>query len=54
MYTTKNIHAFNRKELAQNTTQQASWHHDYNDSSYIFIANLHYLMNEGDISTVFS
>lgn len=30
-----------------------SWHKDY-DSAYIFIGNLNYHMNEGDIAIVFS
>jgi hypothetical protein len=30
-----------------------SWHKDY-DSAYIFIGNLNYEMNEGDIAIVFS
>lgn len=31
-----------------------SWHDEYKKSSYIFIANLNYEMNEGDIAIVFS
>jgi RNA-binding motif X-linked protein 2 len=32
----------------------ASWHNDYAESAYVFVANLNYEMSEGDIAIVFS
>jgi RNA-binding motif X-linked protein 2 len=36
------------------TGHATSWHDEYKKSSYIFIANLNYDMNEGDIAIAFS
>lgn len=32
---------------------EGSWHKDY-DSAYVFVSNLNYGLNEGDIAIVFS
>ena len=34
--------------------EEASWHHEYRKSAYIFIGGLNFNMNEGDLVTVFS
>lgn len=36
------------------TKPEASWHHEYRQSAYIFIGGLNFRMNEGDIVIVFS
>ena len=36
------------------TSHEASWHHEYRKSAYIFIGGLNFSMNEGDIIIVFS
>jgi RNA-binding motif X-linked protein 2 len=54
MNTTKSIKNLADKEIRNEVATGASWHQDYKDSSYIFIANLHYEMTEGDIAIVFS
>lgn len=41
-------------EVALENMQTTTWHDEYNKSSYIFVANLNYAMNEGDIAIVFS
>ena len=53
MHTTKNIEKFKLNELQMGISSAGSWHKDY-DSAYIFIGNLNYGMNEGDIAIVFS
>lgn len=53
MHTTKNIEKFRENQLKMGISSQASWHKDY-DSAYIFVGNLNYGMNEGDIAIVFS
>lgn len=53
MHTTKNIEQFKLNELKMGISSAGSWHQDY-DSAYIFIGNLNYGMNEGDIVIVFS
>jgi RNA-binding motif X-linked protein 2 len=53
MHTAKNIERFNLNELKNNVKGSASWHNEY-DSAYIFVGNLNYKMNEGDIAIVFS
>jgi len=54
MHTTKVIKNFTETELQKNIDIDASWHQDYKDSAYLFIGGLHFDMNEGDVSTVFS
>ncbi|CAD8093070.1 unnamed protein product [Paramecium primaurelia] len=41
-------------DAALENMQTTTWHDEYNKSSYIFVANLNYAMNEGDIAIVFS
>ncbi|GEQ69277.1 hypothetical protein JCM33374_g2948 [Metschnikowia sp. JCM 33374] len=48
------ILAINEKELVSNVSDNASWHADYNDTSYIYIGNLHENLAEKDILTIFS
>jgi RNA-binding motif X-linked protein 2 len=54
MHTTKTIKNFIENELKLGVSEKGSWHQDYKDSAYIFIGNLNYDLNEGDISTIFS
>ena len=55
MHTTKTIKNFTEMELKKGIeTTGGSWHDDYKDSAYIFIGNLNYQMNEGDLAVVFS
>ncbi len=53
MNTTKAISQVRERELSLNVSEGGSWHQDY-QSAYIFIGNLDYGMNEGDIVIVFS
>ncbi|KAF8004071.1 hypothetical protein HF325_001519 [Metschnikowia pulcherrima] len=48
------ILAINEKELLLNVSDQASWHADYSDTSYIYIGNLHESLTEQNILTIFS
>lgn len=48
------ILSMNEKELQQNVSDAASWHADYNDTSYIYIGNLHHDLKEEDILKIFS
>lgn len=48
------ILAINEKELLLNVSDHASWHADYNDTSYIYIGNLHESLVEKDILIIFS
>lgn len=41
-------------DIELETAQGSSWHEEYKKSCYLFVANLNYLMNEGDIAIVFS
>lgn len=50
----KKIIHMNEKELEQNVSDAASWHADYNDTSYIYIGNLHQDLKEEDILSIFS
>ena len=54
MHTTKTIKNFTEAELNKGINITGSWHEDYRESAYIFIGNLNYEMNEGDITIVFS
>ena len=53
MHTVKNIEKYRENELKMNISDRGSWHKDY-DSAYIFVGNLNYGMNEGDVAIVFS
>ncbi|KAF3986019.1 hypothetical protein FT663_04295 [Candidozyma haemuli var. vulneris] len=48
------INAINQKELENNVSDEASWHADYADTSYIYIGNLHESLKEKDLVTIFS
>lgn len=50
----KHIERITNQELEKIVSHEASWHHEYRKSAYIFIGGLNYRMNEGDIVTVFS
>ena len=50
----KHIERITQKELHELTPLTASWHNDYADSAYVFLAGLNYRMNEGDLVTVAS
>ena len=54
MNTIKGISNLNEIELSQGIGGKASWHADYDKSAYIFVGNLNYRMNEGDLVIVFS
>ena len=41
-------------ELDKLVPLNASWHHEYRNSAYIYIGGLNFKMNEGDVVTVFS
>lgn len=48
------INQINQKELESNVSDEASWHADYKDTSYIYVGNLHESLLEKDILTIFS
>jgi RNA-binding motif protein, X-linked 2 len=50
----KHIERLTQRELDSLTPLNASWHHEYRDSAYIFIGGLNYRMNEGDLVIAFS
>lgn len=54
MHSTKTIKNFTETELKKGVNVSGSWHEQYQDSAYIFVGNLNYEMNEGDIAIVFS
>lgn len=50
----KHIERITQRELESLTPLNASWHHEYRDSAYIFIGGLNFRMTEGDLVIVFS
>ncbi|GIX66166.1 RNA-binding protein, putative [Babesia caballi] len=48
------IERLSERELQQGIIGEASWHHRYKDSSYIYIGGLDKRMTEGDVVIVFS
>ncbi|CXI29827.1 RNA-binding protein, putative [Plasmodium berghei] len=50
----KSIEKLNETELKNLGTNNASWHDQYKESSYIYIGNLDTRLTEGDIVIVFS
>lgn len=48
------INAINNKELQNNVPDNASWHTDYADTSYIYIGNLHENLKKNDLVAIFS
>lgn len=54
MNVTKEINRINSEEQRRGYGLDSSWHNDYKDTSWIFIGNLAYKLNEGDVLAVFS
>lgn len=50
----REIQRINDQELEHGTPDRASWHTQYKKSAYIFVGNLPYDLNEGDIIQMFS
>ncbi|CAA9987860.1 RNA-binding protein, putative [Plasmodium knowlesi strain H] len=50
----RSVEKLNEAELKNIGNDQASWHDQYKDSSYIYIGNLDSRLTEGDIVIVFS
>ncbi|ANQ07743.1 Uncharacterized protein PCOAH_00021390 [Plasmodium coatneyi] len=50
----RSVEKLNEAELKNIGNEQASWHDQYKDSSYIYIGNLDRRLTEGDIVIVFS
>jgi len=50
----REIQRINQRELDQGTPDRASWHTQYKKSAYIFVGNLPFELNEGDIIQMFS
>lgn len=50
----KHIERITAKELDQLTPLNASWHHEYRSSAYLFLGGLNYRINEGDLVIIFS
>lgn len=48
------IDELNQKELNEKTSIEASWHNDYNDTSYVYVGGLPAAMTEGDLLVLFS
>lgn len=54
MNTTKALKKYAEMEMNNPNPTGTTWHDEFDKCSYIFIANLNYGMNEGDIAIVFS
>lgn len=50
----KEIDRINQRELDLNIGPSGSWHNRYSHSAYIYVGNIHFDLNEGDLITVFS
>ena len=50
----KEIDRINQRELDLNIGPSASWHVRYSHSAYIYVGNIHFDLNEGDLITVLS
>lgn len=50
----RSIAQLNKLELENAIPPNASWHTDYRDTAYVFIANLDHRISEGDVCTIFS
>ncbi|KAL8275688.1 hypothetical protein Esti_000251 [Eimeria stiedai] len=48
------VQRLNAEELRLGITGEASWHHQYRDSCYIYISGLDPRLTEGDVAIVFS
>ncbi|CAG8758971.1 11907_t:CDS:2, partial [Cetraspora pellucida] len=51
---TKEIQRINSQEIDRNISASGSWHAQYKDSPYIFVANVPFDLTEGDLIAVFS
>eukprot|EP00028_Trichosphaerium_sp_Am-I-7-wt_P004020 CAMPEP_0168522082 /NCGR_PEP_ID=MMETSP0405-20121227/9083_1 /TAXON_ID=498012 /ORGANISM="Trichosphaerium sp, Strain Am-I-7 wt" /LENGTH=316 /DNA_ID=CAMNT_0008543511 /DNA_START=61 /DNA_END=1011 /DNA_ORIENTATION=- len=53
--TMRAIKELNEKELEMGAAfgQGASWHNEYRNNPYIFVGNLDYSLNEGDVKSIF-
>ncbi|CAG8487359.1 9748_t:CDS:2 [Gigaspora rosea] len=51
---TKEIQRINSQEIERNISASASWHAQYKDSPYVFVANVPFDLTEGDLIAVFS
>ncbi|CEL93729.1 unnamed protein product [Vitrella brassicaformis CCMP3155] len=54
MYNINALKKLNEQELSFGLEGEASWHHKYKNSSYVFIGGLDYGLTEGDVVMVFS
>ncbi|CAG8589598.1 11830_t:CDS:2 [Dentiscutata heterogama] len=54
MNVTKEIQRINSQEIERNISASGSWHAQYKDSPYIFVANVPFDLTEGDLIAVFS
>lgn len=54
MNSIRKVNEINQRELANNVSDEASWHYDYRDTLYIFIGSLHTDLAEIDIIKIFS
>lgn len=54
MNSIRKVNEINQKELANNVSDDASWHYDYRDTQYIFIGSLHTDLKEEDVIKIFS
>ncbi|OWB75622.1 hypothetical protein B5S31_g5549 [[Candida] boidinii] len=50
----RQVQKLNEEELKNGTSISASWHQEYNDTSYIYIGSLPFEITELDILTIFS
>jgi len=50
----REIQRINQRELEQGTPDRASWHTQYKKSAYIYVGNLPFELNEGDVIQMFS
>ncbi|OUM55203.1 hypothetical protein BVG19_g4695 [[Candida] boidinii] len=50
----RQVQKLNEEELKNGTSISASWHQEYNDTSYIYIGSLPFEVTELDILTIFS
>ncbi|KAL8427804.1 hypothetical protein Efla_005412 [Eimeria flavescens] len=48
------VQRLNAEELRLGISGEASWHHQYRDSCYIYISGLDPRLTEGDVAIVFS
>ena len=54
MNVTREIEKINAREAELGLTGSSSWHHDYRDTAWVFVGNLHHDLSEGDVVCVLS